>query len=71
MLHQVDVQSSETQLNTTWFDFAVFDLRVSMLNLKFKFVPVIKFQLSFVWYGRDKLYSPYIWLFVVFKEYFS
>ena len=29
MRHQVDVQSIETKLNTTWFDFVVF-LRVSI-----------------------------------------
>ena len=37
MRHQMDVQSIETKLNTTWFDFSVFVLRVSMLSLLFKF----------------------------------
>ena len=52
----VDVQSIETKLNTKWFDFAVFVLRVSMFNIEFKFVPVIKFQRSFVLYVMHKLY---------------
>ena len=33
MRHQVDVQSVETKLNTTWYDCAAFVLRVSMLTL--------------------------------------
>ena len=41
----MDVQNIKTKLNT-WLDFAVFVLRVSMLTLLFKFVPVIKFQWS-------------------------
>ena len=33
----------KNKLNTMWFDFAVFVLRVSMLTLYFKVVPVIIF----------------------------
>jgi len=33
MQQQVDVQNIEAKLNTPWFDFAVFVLRVSMLTL--------------------------------------
>ena len=65
---KVDIQCTETKVNTTYIDIAGFGFRVSMLILSVKCVKKIKFQWSFVLHIINELYYTYIWLFVLFSK---